>query len=200
VFTPHSSILSAGRPSEKDSEKEANVRTFKLSIGLFFMLAIASRASAQKVTVDFDPHASFSDYETFMWIEPVHYPQDPLMERRIMNAINTALTDKGLHEVPLGADIGVVAHTATRERHTLETFYTGFGGGWRWGMGWGQAITTPETYTVGTLVVDLFDARTMQLIWRGVGTETLSDKPEKDTQKLNKTVEKMFKDFPPKSK
>jgi hypothetical protein len=61
-------------------------------------------------------------------------------------------------------------------------------------------ITTPETYTVGTLVVDLFDARTMQLIWRGVGTETLSDKPEKDTQKLNKTVEKMFKDFPPKSK
>ena len=31
-------------------------------------------------------------------------------------------------------------------------------------------------------------------------TETLSDKPEKDTQKLNKTVEKMFKDFPPKSK
>jgi hypothetical protein len=108
------------------------------------------------------------------------------MERRIMDAINAVLTDKGLHEVPLGADIGVVAHIATRERHTLETFYTGFGGGWRWGMGWGQAITTPETYTVGTLVVDLFDARTMQLIWRGVGTETLSDKPEKDTQKLNK--------------
>jgi len=67
-------------------------------------------------------------------------------------------------------------------------------------MGWGQAITTPETYTVGTLVVDLFDVRTMQLVWRGAGTETLSDKPEKDTQKLNKAVEKMFKDFPPKSK
>jgi hypothetical protein len=117
VFTPHSSILSAGRPSEKDSEKEANVRTFKLSIGLFFMLAIASRASAQKVTVDFDPHASFSDYKTFMWIEPVHYPQDLLIERRIMDAINAVLTDKGLHEVPLG-EISASLPTSPQEKGT----------------------------------------------------------------------------------
>ena len=66
------------------------------------------------------------------------------------------------------------------------------------GLGWGQAITTPQVYTIGTLV-DLFATSTKQLIWRGVSTETLSEKPEKDTQKLNKAVEKMFKDFPPKA-
>ena len=67
------------------------------------MLALASRANAQKVTVDFDPYAAFSDYKTFMWVEPVHYPEDPLMEPRIMDAINAALTNKGLQEVPDGA-------------------------------------------------------------------------------------------------
>jgi len=46
-------------------------------------------------------------------------------------------------------------------------------------------------------VVDLFDSHTKQLIWRGVATETLSEKPDKDTKKLNKAVEKLFKDFPP---
>jgi hypothetical protein len=44
----------------------------RLIIGAFFVLAMASRASAQKVSVDFDPHAAFSDYKTFMWIERVH--------------------------------------------------------------------------------------------------------------------------------
>jgi hypothetical protein len=176
------------------------MRILKLSIGMFLVLCVASRASAQKVTVDFDPHAPFTDYKTFMWIEPIHYPEDPLMEPRIMDAINSALTNKGLQEAPDGADIGVMAHVATKTKHTLETFYTGFPGSWRWGMGWGEAITTPETYTIGTIVVDLFDTSTKQLVWRGVGSETLSDKPEKDTQKLSKTVEKMFKDFPPKNK
>jgi hypothetical protein len=54
-----------------------------LIIDAFFVLAMASRASAQKVSVDFDPHAAFSDYKTFMWIEGVHYPGDPLMETRV---------------------------------------------------------------------------------------------------------------------
>jgi hypothetical protein len=174
------------------------MRIRNLIVSVLFVLAMASRASAQKVSVDFDPHAAFSDYKTFMWIERVHYLEDPLMETRVIDAIDAALMSKGLQKVPDGADIGVAAHIATKEEQSLETFYTGFGGGWRWGLGWAQAITTPQVYTIGTLVADLFDASTRQLIWRGVGTETLSEKPEKDTQKLNKTVERMFKDFPPK--
>jgi hypothetical protein len=51
---------------------------------------------------------------------------------------------------------------------------------------------------VGTLVVVLSTRRQRKLVWRGTVTETLSDKPEKDADKLNKAAEKLFKDFPPK--
>src|SRR6202012_5983773 len=106
----------------------------KLVVVGLFLLVLASHVSAQKVTVDSNPQAEFSRYKTFMWIKPVHYRPDPLMESRIMDAINAALTAKGLQMVPEGADIGIVTHVATREQQTLQTFYDGFGGGWRWGL------------------------------------------------------------------
>ena len=56
-----------------------------------------------------------------------------------------------------------------------------------------------ETYEVGTLVVDLFDTETKQVVWWGAASDTISNKPEKNEKHLNEAVEKMFKDFPPKS-
>jgi hypothetical protein len=44
----------------------------------------------------------------------------------------------------------------------------------------------------------MFDANTKHLIWRGTATDTLSGKPDKNTGKLDKAVEKMFSHFPPK--
>ena len=82
----------------------------------------------------------------------------------------------------------------------MNTFYDGFGGGWYWrGFGgFGEATTTVDTYRVGTLVVDMFDASTKNLIWRGVSSDTLSSNPEKNTKKLDENVHKMFEHFPPK--
>jgi Domain of unknown function (DUF4136) len=88
--------------------------------------------------------------------------------------------------------LGFVANGAVDQKQTLDTFYDGFGGPWGW-HGWdGMATTETNTYEVGTLVVDTFDNRSKRLIWRGIATDTLSDKPEKNTEKLNKAVEKMF--------
>jgi len=55
--------------------------------------------------------------------------------------------------------------------------------------------TTVETYKVGTLVVDLFDAKTEKVIWRSSSSDTLSDKADKNTKNLNKGVNKMFQHF-----
>jgi hypothetical protein len=162
------------------------MRFLKISLAVLVLLLTASSVKAQKVAIDYDHRANFSQYKTFMWIKPPHYRGDPLMEQRITEYVNAQLTAKGLQLVSEG--------------HTLETFYDGFGGGWGWhywGPMGGTAFTTEHTYEVGTLVVDLFDTHAKQLIWRGEATDTLSEKPDKDTKKLNKAVEKLFKDFPP---
>lgn len=79
-------------------------------------------------------------------------------------------------------------------RRTLQTFYDGMGG-WGWGAP-GMATTEEKNYEVGTLVVDVFDCHTKQVVWRGIAKDTLSEKPDKNTEKLDKAVEKMFSHFP----
>jgi hypothetical protein len=170
-------------------------RTVFVLIGI--MLLFAGKLSAGQVKTDYDRSADFGQYKTYSW-EQVK-TRDPLDTDRIKNAVNTTLAAKGWTQVNSGGDVSVVAMEMTHSQQTLNTFYDGFGGGWRWrGFGgMGEATTTTETYKVGTLVVDLFDAKTKQLIWRGDSSDTLSNNSNKNIQNLDKDVDKMFKQFPP---
>ncbi|HYR84213.1 MAG TPA: DUF4136 domain-containing protein [Terriglobia bacterium] len=174
------------------------MRLFKTSAGFALILLVAGLAIAQKVTTDFDRNTDFSKYRTFMWIKEPVEAKDPLMRQRLIEGVNAQLTAKGLQLVTADADLGVSANVATQEKRTLNTFYDGFGR-WGWGMG-GNATTTVDTYEVGTLVVDLFDTKTKQVVWRGTATDTVPDKPKKQEEKIEKALQKMFKDFPPDKK
>jgi len=167
------------------------------SVGLMLLLACVS--FAQHVKTDYDHSANFGQYKTYSW-EKVK-TKDQLLVDRIKSAVNSALAAKGWTEVPSGGDVEVFAIETTKDQQTLDTFYNGFGGGGRrwggFGGGFGDATTTVENYKVGTLVVDLFDAKTEKLIWRGSSSDTLSDKADKNTKNLDKGVNKMFQHFPP---
>jgi hypothetical protein len=169
--------------------------TIFFSIVLFFVLTAAS--FAQQVKTDYDHNANFGQYKTYSWGKV--QTQDPLLVDRIKDAVNGALTAKGWTHVESDGDVSVVAMEITKNQQTLNTFYDGFGGGWRWG-GFGDATTTTETYKVGTLVVDLFDAKAKNLIWRGSSSDTLSNNADKNTKNLDKGVQKMFAHFPPEAK
>ena len=173
------------------------------TIGLSFslMMLLAASVLAQKVTTDYAKDVNFDQYKTFMWIkQPV--TTDPLKRQRIIDDVDSALAGKGLKLVTSDPDIAIAAHAATKTEKTLDTFYEGFGGGWRWrgGGGFGSATTRVNEYEVGTLVVDIFDARTKEAIWRGTATKTLSDNPQKNAESLNKAIANMFKAFPPNSR
>jgi hypothetical protein len=166
-------------------------------IGMMFLFTGIS--AAQQVKTDYDRAADFAQYKTYSW-EHVR-TKDPLFVDRIKNAVNAALSARGWTQVESGGDVSIVAIQMTTNQETLNTFYNGFGGGWGWrrfgGGGIGEATTTAEIYKVGTLVIDLFDAKTKKLLWRGSSSDTLSNNSDKNIKNLGKGVEKMFKQFPP---
>ena len=71
---------------------------------------------------------------------------------------------------------------------------------WLTTTGWGYyygGTAYVDKIPAGTLRVEMEDPRTQKLVWRGRGSDYLSEKPEKVEKKINKVVEKMFKKFPP---
>ena len=164
-------------------------------VGLFITL-LAGAAPAQTVKTDHSRGTNFSNYQTFMWIkEPAAV--NPLNNKRIVDGVNAALISKGLKLVTSDADLGIAAHTATEQGQSLHTFYSDFGGDWHWRDSFGSSTTTVNTYTVGTLVVDLFDARSKEAVWRGTAMKTLSDDPRRVAEAIDKAIAKMFSSYPP---
>jgi hypothetical protein len=192
--------LFAATETVRNVNKRGNMKLQRAVFVLMGMaLLFAGAVSAQQVKTDYDRSANFGQYKTYSW-EQVK-TKDTLDVDRIKNAVNVALMAKGWIQVESGGDVSIVAMEITRNQQTLNTFYNGFGGGWGWrrfgGGGLGEATTTTETYKVGTVVVDLFDTKTKQLIWRGATSDTLSNNSDKNIKNLDKGVEKMFKNFPP---
>ena len=163
---------------------------------VLFLISLGT-ALAQQVKTDFDHQANFSQYKTYSWQEIK--PANSLWDARIKSAVDAQLAAKGWTQVDNGGDVAIVAIATSHTERTLQTFYNGMGGGWRWrGFGgMGEATTTEQDYKEGTLVVDMYDSKSKQLIWRGSSEDTVSNNAEKNEKNLDKGVAKMFKKFPP---
>jgi hypothetical protein len=171
------------------------MRRFAVLFAAFAVVLLPAFALAQDVNTDSDPKAPFATFKTYAWVKG-EAAANPLNETRIHEGVVASLAKAGLKEAAENPDIVVATHAMAKEQK--ELYATGMGGSYRWGGGMGTI--SAQTYVVGTLVVDIWDAKTKQLIWRGTAQDTMSDKPEKNAQKISKAIEKMFKNYPPKAK
>jgi hypothetical protein len=171
-------------------------------------LAFAGCASIPAVQTDHDPAVDFSRYHTYSWREKPA-GGTALAMQRIVSRIDEQLQAKGWRLVPeASADIAIAAHVATHEQHRLDTFYdrpmwSGWGwyGPWAWGpsMAMGYQRTRVTSYTVGTLIVDMFDTGTKRAVWSAMAEDTIPDTPQKINADIDAAVAKMFAGFPPPS-
>jgi hypothetical protein len=154
---------------------------------------------AQKIYIDYDMSYDGSTIKTFAWKETAETSVarvNPLMHSRIVNGIEYYLALSGAHETDANPDVYVTYHGSTEEEIYLDTDYYGYGYPSHWGYyghtGYGAGVTTVRKYEIGTLVVDVWDAASNKLIWRGTATNiTVTDNPAKMEKKLNKALKKM---------
>ena len=155
-------------------------------------------AIAQSVSYDFDRSANFSKFRTYGWIDGTRVA-DELNHKRVMRAIEAQLAMKGMTKVEAGSrpDVLVAYHASFDKNLQIDVFGTGFP---RFG-GMRNATATTQEIVTGTIVVDIMDANTQAIVWRGMASKELnaSAKPEKREKEINKAAEKVFKNYPPQS-
>jgi hypothetical protein len=182
------------------------MRSQQLALGMGLMVAVG--CAGRKVSTDFSPAFSLSQYRTFALVMPPSKMGEQLVDQRVRNAVRAQLDAKGLtasdrQNADVFAGYGVVDKTHT-EVYTSQDGWGWGGFGWRnyrWGVPW--PMTTQrriETYTDGTVVVNLIDARTRQVVWHGEVADVVNlpvSDPARATRQINDAVAKLFEKFPP---
>jgi hypothetical protein len=168
------------------------------SWGLLAVLSlIATVLAAQDVRYNSMPGTDFSKYHTYKWvaIEGASHPNQ-IMDAEIKQSVDSQLAAKGLTKTDSDkADVYVGYQIAVDQEKQWNGY--GMGGGIRWG---GMATATSSTISVGTLVLDLYDPTTKQLVWTGSATKSLDpgSNQQKNEKNLNKAMAKLLKNYPPK--
>jgi hypothetical protein len=182
----------------------------RLATAGMIALLLPAVAFAQKVSYDYDKTANFASFKTYAHKDGTKVGQ-PLIDERIVAAIDAQMAAKGFTKAESNPDVFVVYHVAFDKQKDISTFSSGYGGGygpygWGWGGGWGGGMATSTTQVrdilIGTLVVDLADAKKSQLAWRGMATKEVKTQasPEKRDKSINDAMKKVFKNYPPKQK
>ena len=180
------------------------------TLAIVLSLLVAGPTLAQKVYIDYDPEYPAKTIETYGWDASAGESiksKSELLHDRIVSAIERHLDAAGLRkaagvdDVP---DVYVTYHTSVQETVKLNTENFGYfvPTSWYWGpygvgvagtsSGEAQMRTWVKSYERGTLVVDVWDAESKQLIWRGTAPGiAVSWSPKKIEKRLEKALRKM---------
>lgn len=174
-------------------------------------LILLAGCAGNQVITDFSPDVSFSQFRSYALVMPPDTAAQQLLDQRVRNAVRAQLAAKGLavsdrEHADLFVGYGMVDKTHTEIFDDPAAWGWGRGWGWRyyrWGVAWPMSAQRQiETYTDGTVVVSLIDARTKQVVWQGevasVVTLPIED-PFRATREIDAAVTKLFEKYPPKS-
>jgi hypothetical protein len=174
------------------------------------MLALASCASVDVRTVK-SPDANLGALHTFNVMPNPERREasapsanDPMLVNSISNRALRADLVKGFqgrgYVLADSPDFTVAYYASTTQKLDVGYYDYGYSFSPRWwggfGPGWGPADPTVTQYTQGTVIVDVVDPRTKELLWRGTGVATVSDDEAKYEQDLWKTVSAILEKFP----
>jgi hypothetical protein len=177
-------------------------------------LLLGACASGFQATYDYDRSHDFSGHRYWAWISehPMKIGEigsipSPLIEPRIMSAIDGNLSRKGFERVddPAAADFVVAFTIGSREKIKVDT-YPSYYGGYAYPRRWGGSYygggysteTRVSEYTKGMLAIDIFDASEKVPTWHGATEKSITSTDRKNVEEtINAAVTAVLKGFPP---
>ncbi|HEX9581246.1 MAG TPA: DUF4136 domain-containing protein [Gemmatimonadales bacterium] len=174
------------------------LRTLTLSAATAVLVTACAGLMAN---ADFDPATNFGAYQTYAWAPrdalPTGDPRldaNPFFDARVRSAVDTELAARGFTQSASGPGLLVHYHASVRER--LDVYRVDREAGYSSGYGERDNVTV---YEEGTLLVDLVDAASNRVIWRGWALSDIGgviDNPERMEQRILESTRKMFEKFP----
>jgi hypothetical protein len=164
----------------------------RLALCALAICLISTIVTGQQVSVNYNHNQSFANYHTYAWgSNNANQIQNSILAQVAQQDIDSALQGKGMQKVQesQNPDVIVTGNGGMKQ----QTSYSAWG---MRGIGGGMGGITPEQNVEGTMVVDLYDAKTQSLVWRGIAQNTLNKNGNKNQQMVEKAVQKMFKQWP----
>jgi hypothetical protein len=178
-------------------------------ISLVLLTVFIAACSGIKVVHDYDKSVDFSKYKTYEyygWADNSDQILNQLDKDRIEKAFGMEFSKRGLMYVENNGDLIVTLYIVTQQKQQTTATTTGMGAGYGgyygygpgWGWGGGMATTTYNTYdyTVGTLVVDVYDKSNKQLIFEASGSGEINENPKNREKSIPNTVAQIMYSYP----
>ncbi len=192
-------MLSVSEPIRVE-EAQMRVRQkgklFSSAVVIALLLVTAGTLIAQDVRYNFMPRTDFSKYRTYKWVNIGGAHPDQIMDTEIKQSVDSQLASRGMTKTDSDkADLYIGYQSAVDEERQWDAW-----GSRAFGMGTGS--WTSSTISVGTLVLDMYDPASKELVWTGHATKTIdpSSNHEKNMKNLDKSIAKLLKNYPPKQK
>jgi len=173
-----------------------------LLLASLLFAAAAGRSPAQNADTNIEKGANFLNYKTYKWVRiPSPQQLDELTAAQLMGTLEVELARKGLTKSKSdSADlfIGYQMVRTGKEPNLYDVGATYGSADGATGNG-GATITTIHS---GQLILDMYDAASKKLVWRGIVSNAIDAdaKPDKKQKHMDKAVEKLLKDYPPQKK
>jgi hypothetical protein len=153
-------------------------------------------STAPTLATNADPQVNFAAYHTFQ-LAPTRAPDrpefTPELIRQVNEATSAAFTQRGLTAAADNPDVIILVHGAIEERVDITDWGFNYGRFHRWGWGDNNRYELNQ-YREGTLLIDVFDAKTKNLVWRGSAVGQVPGPP--DINRIRSAINDIVNRFP----
>lgn len=162
----------------------------------FAVPALAQTAPGQKpVEVDFEKTADFSRYHTYAWVPFQEPASNPANHIRITRAVERELEAKGLTKGESAATTDLFVHYQGSRDKKVKGTPSQRDSAWQPSNPSFQVDFS--RVEVGTLVVELWDAKTKDIVWHAKAAEVIR-RDDQAEDLINQIVKRMLARYPPK--